>query len=233
MFTGIDAVTVIPRRRWTAPASFTLQAAVVAAALVIPLLHPTNLPEAFAHRRIFVPISGPAVETTTANPHPRSGNGGLSVPIHPIFVSQGPMFRPAAPTSVETGPVGPPNLDFRPGPYSVLTGPPIGTATPPVVHPATVKPPIVSRPMQGHLIRRVDPTYPNIAKIAGVQGAVLIKAIISVQGRIEQAQVVSGSPLLAKAALDAIQQWRYRPYFLNDKAVEVETEISVKFYLTR
>jgi len=62
---------------------------------------------------------------------------------------------------------------------------------------------------------------------------VLIKAVISTEGNIEQAQVISGSPLLSKAALDAIRQWRYRSYLLNDKPVEVETEITVNFALTR
>ena len=87
--------------------------------------------------------------------------------------------------------------------------------------------------MQSYLIRRIEPTYPPIAKSAGVQGEVLIKAIISSEGKIEQAQVISGSPWLSRAALDAIRQWRYRPYLLNDKPVEVETEITVNFYLTR
>jgi len=87
--------------------------------------------------------------------------------------------------------------------------------------------------MQSYLIHRVEPRYPDIARVARVEGAVLIRAVISADGRIEQAQVVNGSPLLSGAALDAIKQWRYRPYFLNDKPVEVETEITVNFYLTR
>ena len=86
--------------------------------------------------------------------------------------------------------------------------------------------------MQGYLLRRVEPIYPTMAKTVGVQGQVLIKAIISTEGKIEQAKVVSGSPLLSSAALDAIRQWLYRPYLLNDKPVEVETEITVNFYLT-
>jgi protein TonB len=100
------------------------------------------------------------------------------------------------------------------------------------IRPVLAKPPIISRPMQGYLIHRVEPIYPNVAKIAGIQGAVLIKAVISTEGKIEQAQVVSGSPWLSKAALDAIRQWRYRPYYLNGKPVEVETEITVMFTLT-
>jgi TonB family protein len=87
--------------------------------------------------------------------------------------------------------------------------------------------------MEGNLLHRVEPVYPIVAKIAGVQGVVLIKALISREGRIEQAQVVSGSPLLAPAALEAIRRWKYRPYYLNDQPIEVETEITVNFVLQR
>lgn len=87
--------------------------------------------------------------------------------------------------------------------------------------------------MQGNLIYKVEPIYPVVAKTAGVQGAVLIRALISREGTIEQAQVISGSPWLSRAALDAIRQWRYRPYYLNGTPVEVDTEITVNFVLQR
>ena len=94
MFTGLDAATVIPRRKWTAVASFTLQAAVVAAALAIPLLHPTDLPEAFAHRRIFVPISEPESRTQLTNSHPVTGTSGVGLP-----AERGPIGRGLNPKS--------------------------------------------------------------------------------------------------------------------------------------
>ena len=111
-------------------------------------------------------------------------------------------------------------------------GPNLGNGPVNVIRPIAAIPVRVSRSMQGYLLRRVEPIYPTMAKTVGVQGQVLIKAIISTEGKIEQAKVVSGSPLLSSAALDAIRQWLYRPYLLNDKPVEVETEITVNFYLT-
>jgi protein TonB len=87
--------------------------------------------------------------------------------------------------------------------------------------------------MQGNLVRRVEPQYPAMAKLAGIEGTVVIKAVISRKGVIEQEQVVSGPALLAPAALDAVRQWKYRPYFLNDEAIEVETQIRVNFVLNR
>jgi protein TonB len=85
--------------------------------------------------------------------------------------------------------------------------------------------------MEGSLIRRVEPQYPVIAKNMGVQGTVVLAAVISREGTIEQLQVVRGHPLLVQAALRAVREWRYRPYILNDAPVEVDTQITVNFIL--
>lgn len=232
MFDGIENVHPDQRRGWTALVSFTIQAAAVAAALTAPLLYPGKLSDVFNHQRIFVPVTDEAVPVTTEHQGGAGGRVGPVVAAQPMVVNQNPGIRfPLANTQsniVEGPPVPGSTFDRYQGSD---IGNIVGTGS--GIKPVLAKPPIVSRPMQGYLIHRVEPIYPSIAKIAGVQGAVLIKAVISTEGRIEQAQVVSGSPWLSKAALDAIQQWRYRPYYLNDKAVEVETEITVTFYLNR
>jgi protein TonB len=86
--------------------------------------------------------------------------------------------------------------------------------------------------MEGNLIHRVQPEYPLLARQARIQGTVVLRAIISREGRIEKLQVVSGHPLLAPAAIEAVRQWRYRPYLLNDQPVEVETQVTVNFTLS-
>jgi len=86
--------------------------------------------------------------------------------------------------------------------------------------------------MEGNLIQRVQPEYPPLARQARIQGIVILRAIISREGRIEKLQLVSGHPMLVQAAIDAVRQWRYRPYLLNDQPVEVETQITVNFTLT-
>jgi protein TonB len=63
------------------------------------------------------------------------------------------------------------------------------------------------------------------------QGSVVLQALISRTGEIENLRVVSGSPYLSRAALEAVRQWRYRPYRLNNEPVEVETQIVVNFTL--
>jgi protein TonB len=75
----------------------------------------------------------------------------------------------------------------------------------------------------------VEPVYPHIAVLTGMQGQVKLHAIIARDGTIQSLSAVSGPPLLVRAALDAVGQWRYRPYILNGEAVEVETFITVNF----
>lgn len=79
------------------------------------------------------------------------------------------------------------------------------------------------------LVHRVEPVYPRIAQMAGITGTVKLHAIIGKDGSIQSLSLISGHPILAAAALEAVQEWRYRPYFLNGEAVEVETFIAVNF----
>jgi protein TonB len=84
----------------------------------------------------------------------------------------------------------------------------------------------------GMIISKPEPVYPAIAKAAHVQGVVVLHAIISKQGTIENLQVISGNGMLVNAARDAVMRWRYRPYLLNGEPTEVETSITVNFTFT-
>jgi protein TonB len=85
----------------------------------------------------------------------------------------------------------------------------------------------------GMKIHDVTPQYPQMAKIARVQGPVVLAAVIGKDGAIQNLRVVStASPLLNQAALDAVKQWKYRPYILNGEPVEVDTTITVNFTLS-
>ena len=86
--------------------------------------------------------------------------------------------------------------------------------------------------MEGNLVHKVQPAYPPLARAARIQGAVVLRAIISKGGTIENLQVLGGHPLLVQAAIDAVRQWRYRPYNLNGEPVEVETQVTVNFILS-
>jgi len=105
---------------------------------------------------------------------------------------------------------------------------------PKLTSPATVKRVRVSQGVtKGLLIHKIEPKYPLIALQARLQGQVLLKAIISKDGVIKELELVSGHPMLAPAAMDAVTQWRYRPFLLNGEAVEVETSITVNFQLSQ
>jgi protein TonB len=81
----------------------------------------------------------------------------------------------------------------------------------------------------GNLLRKIEPQYPQMAKIAHIQGDVILAATISKNGAIENLHQVSGHPILVQAAMEAVKQWKYKPYLLNGEPVEVETTIKVSF----
>jgi protein TonB len=82
-------------------------------------------------------------------------------------------------------------------------------------------------------ILHVAPIYPEIARHAGVQGAVILEAILDATGRVESVRVLSSQPLLEDAAVRAVRQWRYTPTELNGVPVPVLMTITVRFSLER
>ncbi len=84
---------------------------------------------------------------------------------------------------------------------------------------------------KGLLLNRIEPTYPVLAQKAHIQGVVVLTALIDKDGIIQNLQVVSGHPLLAPAAIEAVKQWRYKPFLLNGQPVGVETTVTVNFNL--
>ena len=76
---------------------------------------------------------------------------------------------------------------------------------------------------QGLLIKRVQPKYPQAALTAHAEGAVQIEATINKEGNVTNLKVLSGDPVLAHAALEAVRQWRYKPYYLDGEPVEIQT----------
>ncbi len=80
-------------------------------------------------------------------------------------------------------------------------------------------------------MRRVQPTYPANARQARIEGAVQLMATISRDGDISAVKVLSGEPQLARAAVDAVKQWKYKPYLLNGSPVEIQTQVTINFKL--
>lgn len=223
------------RRGWTTLVSFVAQAAGLGVLLLLPILYGEGIPALRFASSLTAPI--PAIATEV--PHVRSQVGDsarsqfhdaqISSPhIDTSHVPLLPYGRPAEAVDFsDTTDVGLGARGRRDGIYcSVGVGDPIG----PPAQPIQAKPRI-SRMMEGNLIHRVEPNYPMVAKAARIQGAVILRALISKEGTIDNLTVVSGPPALIKAALEAVSQWRYRPYLLNGEPFEVETRITVNFVL--
>jgi TonB family protein len=85
--------------------------------------------------------------------------------------------------------------------------------------------------MDSQIVYKVDPVYPDAARQAGLQGLVVLDAVIGQDGKVKRLRPVAGPGLLAQSALDAVQSWRYTPYRSGGQAVEVETTVSVDFRL--
>src|SRR5215469_8402932 len=83
----------------------------------------------------------------------------------------------------------------------------------------------------GQIVKKVDPEYPKLARMARVEGVVMLKATISPEGRVTNVIVISGQPLLIPAALDAVKQWQYQPFVVDGQAATVKTTIQVPFSL--
>jgi protein TonB len=110
---------------------------------------------------------------------------------------------------------------------SVLSSTPV--AVPKIATPTRVR--VSSGVSSGLLIRKVSPNYPPLARQARIQGTVILQAEISKDGSIQNLRLLSGHPMLAPAAIEAVKQWKYKPYLLNGEPVEVETQVQVNFTL--
>lgn len=102
-------------------------------------------------------------------------------------------------------------------------------ALPKVAAPQTLR--VSQGVTEGLLIKKVPPVYPRQAIQMHVQGAVQLQAMIDRQGRISSVKLLKGDPMLARAAVDAVNQWRYKPYFLDGQPVDIQTQITVNFKL--
>jgi periplasmic protein TonB len=228
------------RRSWTTLTSFALEALAIGLLLLLPLWKTVGLPSS---RTVSTPISlgRVAVESAPAAHVGIAASVALASSSAARFVAPGripkdiPMGTDAAPTD----PVG----EICRGVCSA-TNLPAGTTSDgnlfslggerpvmPALRPTIVRAFRTSTMLEGSLIRRVQPVYPPLAKIAHIQGPVVLFAVISRTGTIEDLRLVSGHPLLSKAAIDAVSQWLYRPYILNNEPIEVETQITVNFVL--
>ena len=209
--------------------AFTAEAIIGGLLVIIPLLSTGVIPVS-ARVPIYKPLAKITVERIerASSDRPSTSGQTTSVPTSTVVTMGGgnpKICLTCIAANLQPGGDGPPY-----NPYVGNNDLPRGfvTGNGPTVRPSGPKR-IVSQLDEGQLVNKVEPVYPHIAAISGIQGQVKLHAIIARDGRIQSLNVISGHPLLAHAALDAVEKWRYRPYVLNGERVEVETFITINF----
>lgn len=232
MESDADSSARAKRRRGKSLAiSLAIEAAVVVILLLMPLLSPGVLPPMFVvtpappYHAQSQPVQRNSPPLTS-----RDSIRGLTP------TDSRPVTKPSGQVNLLAPPLTETIIDDRssavvPGiPSGFNRGAPINLAPPPA---ATHNNPLPQSEgvMAARLIRRVQPDYPEIAKLMRLSGTVRLRAIIGTDGAVQQLEVLSGNPILARAAKSAVREWRYEPTRLNGQPVEVETSITVTFVL--
>src|SRR5271167_554159 len=211
------------KRLSTTILSFTLQVLLICILILIPLIYTDALPKTQLMTFLVAPPPPPP-------PPPPPAVAIVKVVKMQSEMVNGQLRQPSKiPSKVQMikEEEAPPDLGAGGVPGGVPGGIPGGSAggviggiisSTPVAVPKVATPQRVRVSQgvsQGLLIRRVQPNYPPLAKQARIQGQVVLQAEISKDGTIQNLQLISGHPMLAPAAIEAVKQWRYKPYLLN------------------
>ncbi len=228
------------RRLSTTILSFALQVGLIGVLILIPLIYTDALPKTQLMTFLVAPPPPPP-------PPPPPAAAPVKVVRAVSEVVNGQLRTPTKiPDKVQMikEEEAPPDLGAGGVPGGVPGGIPGGSAggviggiisSTPVAVPKVATPQRVrvsSGVSTGLLIKKVQPNYPQLAKQARIQGTVVLQAEISKDGTIQNLQLISGHPMLAPAAIEAVKQWRYKPYLLNGEPVAVETQVVVNFSLS-
>jgi protein TonB len=228
-------------RREALLVSMVLEAALVAAMFLSPLITPGLPPQQFLITPA-PPYHGGGSNLSPEKPSraPHSQQTSISATKYPVAGRPADHSAPMQPYSAGEAPeIG---SGFGPG-GSLGSGTGSGEDLPGGIGPRPIPQPPKPKAEKPHprqmsegvmeaaLLNNVQPQYPPAARLLLIAGTVRLQAIIGKDGRVRDVQVLSGHPLLVQAALAAVREWRYRPTELNHEIVEVETEITVNFVL--
>jgi protein TonB len=228
-----------PRNPWTTIGSLAIELLLVLAAVAIPFFHTDPLPKRETLTKLYLQPP-PAVGGNAARlqaPKPRSTYRATSIaiptPLH--------KMQEAPPAAVDTSSVVVAGI-----PGGVVGGVPGGVLSEAAgtgrSMPVLAKPPepapvkrirVASRVAEANLIHDVPPQYPPEAGRERIEGTVVLMAVIGKDGSVLDVQVESGLPLLAQAAMEAVKQWRYKPYLSNGEPVEIDSRITINFTISK
>jgi protein TonB len=230
------------KRSWNFLASLGAELLLISLALLIPLIYRDHLPAVHWKDIMIGPAPQPEPLPVAQPSRGPSTTQGHSL-ARPLYLDPRAGLRSAPAASVDLALDAPPTLGPGLGGSTSTLGtyiPNVVAAPPPPTRPEVETQKAPSGPIQvtsdlqmAKLLRKVIPDYPPIARAAGISGIVRLIGTIGKDGAIQNLQVVSGHPMLARAALEAVRQWVYKPTLLNGKPVEVIAPIEVNFTLAR
>jgi protein TonB len=228
------SIAVGNRRPYTLPVSILVHAVIVAAAIIVPLRAGGVLPAVApgviefigAVQPVILPPPPPLRSSSSRSPSsPAVEPDAIPIAAPPSIGSDRNIESPVANVGlVEGNSVGIPGAEAL-GAVSLVPDQPIAAPAP------SAPVPVGGRIERPKIVRQVAPVYPAAARLARVQGTVIIEATIGATGKVEDAKVLRSFPLLDQAALDAVRQWEFTPTMLNGRAIAVLMTVTVDFKL--
>jgi protein TonB len=238
------------RRAWATGLGVTIESILVGSAALFPMLWPQAMPRPQALIALLEPAAPLAPAHVVAAERPRAVREAFRpidqrvlllptrIPPHPVMIEDPPgeVGVVGMPDGVGMGQASGPGLGLvaailenaRTSPLPrIEVAAPAARAVP--AAPLRLRP--GGQVKMARLVHRVEPVYPMLARNMRVQGTVELSSVIGVDGRLKELRVLSGHPLLAGAAIDAVKQWIYEPTYLNGDPVEVIAPITVTFKL--
>jgi periplasmic protein TonB len=223
-----------PRSRWAAVGTVAFQTLVLVTLVVAPLYRTLPLPKKEKVTMLYLQPPAAAGGNPTKFPVPKLASTyspkstGMTAPVHET------QEAPPAPVGTLGGVVGGIPGGIPAGIFSetVNSAPkvPIIAKSPELTPVKRIR--VASRVVEANLILDVPPQYPPEAGRARLEGAVVLMAVIGQDGSVKDVRVETGLPILAQAAIDAVKQWRYKPYLIDGEPVEVASRITINFTLS-
>jgi periplasmic protein TonB len=226
-----------PRNPWTVIASYVFLSVLLLALIVIPLFHTDPLPKSQRMTMLYLQpppaAGGNAAKLQLPKPESITSSKSMAIPA-PVQKTQEAPPPSTGTTGALIGGVPGGIIGGLPGgliEVPAVTSVPILARTPEPKPVTRIR--VASRIAEANLIHDVAPQYPLEAGRERIEGTVVLMAAIGKDGSVQDVQVVSGLPLLTQAAIDAVKQWRYKPYLLNGEPVEIDSRITINFTLSK
>ena len=227
-----------PRNPWAALGPVAFLSILLLALIVAPLYRPISLPKRHTLTMLYLPsppvAGGNLTKFQAAKPASKyvPTSKAISAPV------QKTQEAPSVRVGTSEGVVGGVPGGVAGGVPNGVVGEMLNSApSVPVLAKTPVPTPvkrirIASRVAEANLIHNVAPQYPTEARRARIEGTVVLMAVIGTDGSVKDLRVESGLQMLAQAAIDAVKQWRYKPYIVNGEPVEIDSRITINFALS-